>query len=346
MKQILVLFLFAVLLSACGKEKVVVPNTSAIDVDFDLLRLERDLMSLDTNGIQESLIDLINSHPAFLEIYLNNIMGFKSTDGLEEQARNIKGFIQDDNINLLYQAVQLQYGDFDELLKSFESAFKLYKHYFPERNVPDLYTFISEYGIQRFVFLDEEGKDAVGIGLDLFLGAEYPYHQFIPNNPAFSNYLIRRFNRDHLVKRVMGALVEDLLGPSSGNNLLDKMIHNGKKLYILDHLLPYESDTIIMEYTLPQLEWCQQNELEMWAYFLKEDLFYQSDIDKINKLVNPSPNSPGMPREAPGRTGNYMGWKIIEAYMERHPNKNIKDLIEMTDAQKILELSKYKPRKR
>ena len=324
------------ILFSCGKDDVQAPDVSGIDGKFNLYRVEQEIMSADTNNLEATFLE----HPAFMEIYLNSIMGFK-----ENQSQNMKGFITDENINLLYQATQIQYGNFGKLTTEFEKAFQYYKYYFPERQVPDIYTFISEYGIQRFIFSDENGKDALGIGLDLFLGGDYPYAQFIPNNPAFSQYLIRRFNEDHLVKRSMGALVEDIIGENPGATLLEKMIHNGKKLYILDKLLPYAADSIIMEYTAPQLEWVEDNQVEMWAYLLKEDLFYESDINKINKLVNPSPNAPGMPDEAPGRTANYLGWKIVEAYMNRQQNYFIQDLVLEEDAQKILNISKFKPRK-
>lgn len=345
MKYFLGVSLIFTLMISCQKDSVNVPDVSGIDGNFDLFRTEQELMKLDTNSVSVGLAELMDKYPAFMNIYMNNVMGFTDQEDPEIQAQNIKGFIQDENINLLYQAVQIQYGDFDDLEKDFRAAFKLYKYYFPERNVPDIYTFISEYGIQRFIFSDQDGNDALGIGLDLFLGSDYPYQEFIPNNPAFSQYLIRRFNKAHLVKRGVGAMVEDVLGPNKGNILLDKMIHNGKKLYILDHLLPYTPDSIIMEYTDAQLNWCEDNQLEMWAYLLKEDLFYESDINKINKLVNPAPNYPGMPDEAPGRTGNYIGWKIVEAYMKRNPEKTLQDLVVFEDAQKLLELSKYKPRK-
>ncbi|GLR17792.1 hypothetical protein GCM10007940_24070 [Portibacter lacus] len=324
------------LLFSCGTDQEEIPNVSDIDGSFNLYRIEQDIMSADTNNLQEVFLQ----HPAFMEIYLNNIMGFT-----QNQEENITGFITDSNINLLYQATQIQYGDFSSLTKDFEEAFQFYKYYFPERDVPDLYTFISEYGIQRFVFSDEDGKDALGIGLDLFLGGDYPYAQFIPNNPAFSQYLIRRFDKTHLVKRSIGALVEDILGENTGNNLLEKMIHNGKKLYILDRLLPTTPDSVIIEYTTDQMSWVEDNQVEMWAYLLKEDLFYESDINKINKLVNPSPNSPGMPNEAPGRTANYLGWKIVDAFMKRQSNYFIQDLVNEKDAQKILNESKFKPRK-
>lgn len=336
MKYFLVVVSISFICLSCTSDQEVIPDVSDKDGKFNLYRIEQELMSADTNNLEE----LFQKYPAFMGIYLNNIMGFQ-----ENPVQSMKGFIADSNINLLYQASQIQYGDFEELGEEFERAFKFYKYYFPERTVPDIYTFISEYGVQRFIFSDEDGRDALGIGLDLFLGADYPYAQFIPNNPAFSKYLIRRFNEEHLVKRSMGALVEDILGQNQGATLLEKMIHNGKKLYILEHLLPATPDSIIMEYTTVQLDWVEDNQVEMWAYLLKEDLFYESDINKINKLVNPSPNSPGMPMEAPGRTANYLGWKIVKAFMERQNNYLIQDLVAEEDAQKILNVSKFKPRK-
>ena len=92
------------------------------------------------------------------------------------------------------------------------------------------------------------------------------------------------------------------------------------------------------------MAWATDNELEMWAFFFKEELFYKTNMMEINKYVNPSPDSPGMPEGAPGRTGNYMGWQIVKAYMKRHPDKSIMDLIQMADAQKIMNESRFKPR--
>ncbi len=345
MKNLLGCILLCFFLSGCMKDKFSIPDVNGIDGSFNLYRMETALMSLDTNEIENGLEKLMLDHPSFMGIYMNNIMGFSDNENPNIQSQNVKGFIQDHNIQLLFQAEQIHYNDFSELSAKFEKAFQFYKYYFPEKNIPDIYTFISEYGYQRFIFSDEKGEDALGLGLDLFLGSEYPYQDLIPNNPAFSSYLIRSFDKVHIVKKSIDALVEDIMGEDQENNMLQKMVRNGKKLYIVDHILPFEPDSVITEYTEKQLNWCQENELEMWAYFLKEDLFYETSINKINKYVNPSPNSPGMPTEAPGRTGNYMGWKIVEAFMEKNPNTTLQELVELDDAQKILDISKYKPRK-
>lgn len=344
MRRIVVWFGFLLLFYACNKDHVNAPDVSNIDGSFELIRMEQSIMNMDTNNIENELRNLVAHNSEFMDIYLTNIMGFTSEENPEADINNVRGFITAPNIKELYQKVDSEYQNMEEIQDEFTTAFQYYKYYFPERNIPDIYTFISEFSLQQFLFLDDEGKDAIGIGLDLFLGEDFPYQNYFPNNPAFSAYLVRRFNKDHIVKKSMEALVEDIMGPNRGNNLLEKMIHNGKKIYILDHLLPYTNDTIIMEYTPEQLAWCKENELEMWAYLLKEDLFYETQINKINKLVNPSPNSPGMPSEAPGRTGNYMGWKIVETFMKRNPEMTIQELINFADAQRLLDISKFKPK--
>ena len=179
-----------------------------------------------------------------------------------------------------------------------------------------------------------------------FLGSTYPYGAYNPGNPNFSDYLTRTFNRDHLVFKTLLPLVEDLVGEPNGSRLLDLMIHNGKKMYIMDHILPLTPDSVKWEVTASQVEWLKGNELEMWAYFLQEDLLYSSKWLDITKYVNYSPSSPGMPPEAPGRTANWLGWQIVKAYMKRNPEQSFQDLINLKDAQQLMDLSRYKPRRR
>ena len=42
---------------------------------------------------------------------------------------------------------------------------------------------------------------------------------------------------------------------------------------------------------------------------------------------------------------DWLGWQIISAYMQRYPNTTLPQLLALRDAQKLLEQSKYKPRR-
>ena len=133
------------------------------------------------------------------------------------------------------------------------------------------------------------------------------------------------------------------MGEPSGNRLIDMMIDRGKKLFVLESLMPEAHDTVIIDYPSVKLAWVEDNERSLWYHFTSQDLLYETSMNKIQKYVGPSPTSPGLPREAPGNTGSWMGWQIVRSYMKTHPETSLKDLLAMKDAQVILDNSGYKP---
>ena len=334
------LWLFLV---ACEKEnKVEVPDVSHIEVTIDIRRFEEDLFAMvpplnvkDWDGLQRK-------YPVFLPLFVDKVLGMEGqllSNG--DKIKYLEGFISFPELMKLKETVETQYGDFMEMEASFKQALQYYQYYFPEARIPSITTYLSEYNVAAFIY----GQNQLAVGLDFFLGADYPYREKNPNNPSFSDYLTRNFTKDYLVSKTMSALIDDLVGNGPSRTLLEMMVQEGKKLFLLDRILPTESDTIIMEVSSQNWEWLTDNEFNIWAFFLEEDLLYDSEWRKIRKYVEYSPNSPGMPEEAPGRTGAFIGWKIVQNYMERHPELTIQDLLELKDAQVILSESRYRPKR-
>ena len=318
------------------------PDVSDIELEVEIRRFEKDLFAIDTNQVEPQLTQLEAAYPDFSQIYFQHILGSKDEQiAPNGHASYVAGFLKHPAVRKLYDTCMIVYPNLEKVEQQYTQAFKYFKYYFPEKPTPDVTTFISEYGMGAFIYKET----SLGVGLDLFLGNDYPYFQYNPSNPAFSDYLTRTFDKDHLVAKSLHPLVEDVLGEPSGNRLLDLMIYYGKKLYILDHLLPQAPDSILFEVTQEQVEWLQDNELEMWSYFLQEELLYSSNLQDIRKYFDYSPNSPGMPQEAPGRTANWLGWKIVEKYMERYPDTSMEELVAMENAQKFMEKARYKPRR-
>ena len=335
-RLLIFILLLAFAASSCQSNK-------SNDIPVKIRRFEKDLFSLDTTKMAEELDRLEKSYPGFSEVFFGPILGSKDTTVAPEgHPAYIKGFINYPVVRKLYDTTQLVYPDLDFLEKDLKKAFQNLERYFPGvKTPPDVTTFISEYTVASFVY----GENSLAVGLDFFLGGDYPYSQYNPGNPNFSQYLTRTNNRDHLTAKALMPLVADLCGQHNGERLMDYMIHNGKLLYILDHLLPFKPDSVIMELTPAQLSWCKDNEKDIWAYFLQENLLYSSNWEDIRKYVEYSPSSPGMPPEAPGRTGSWIGWQIVKAFMKRHPETTMQQLIGMQDAQVLLDRSRYRPRR-
>lgn len=318
------------LMSCFGDKDKYIPEVSNINVDLKIKHFEKDLFAADTTNAIAAMTKLDSLYPDFFkDIYLSKIIPALQNPQI------FSLFIRTPEIRHLYDTTMTVYGDFAGLEKDLHQAFQFHQHYFPDQSVPEIITFISEYSIGNFI---AEGQ--LGIGLDFFLGADYKGY----NIEFFPGYIRRYMNRDHLVSKSMEAVADDLVGEVEGDRLLDYMIHNGKKYYVLELLLPRTPDSILWQYTEKQMEWLENNELQMWSHFIGEELLYATRYKDIRKLIDYSPNAPGMPPEAPGRAANWVGYKIVEAYMRRNPEISPAELIEMKSAQAIMDGAKYKPR--
>ena len=236
------------------------------------------------------------------------------------------------------------YSEFTPVEKDLQRSLQFFKYYFPGLPEPSFYTLVSDFAYANFIFEEGRGKDALGIGLEFFLGKSMDYKALDPENPAFSEYLTRSFNRDHLVSKTWDAWLEDRVPLAPSQQLLDYILQRGKKIYLLTKLLPEAPDTVLFEMSSTQLNWCRKNRLDIWSYFLSNNLLYSSELLKINKYINPSPHSPGMPEDAPGRTGAFIGYEIIKSYMDQNPGIKPMDLLIPGDSQQLLDRARFKPR--
>ncbi len=341
------LFCLSLLTWFSCKEKIQAPDVSGQQVDFGFYRMDQKIFSAkDKETLTAALINIQNEHPSFYNVYFNHVFPVGPANNTDSLADAILDFKNQPLSDTLLKMVQMKYDDMKSVEDQFRKTFQYAKYYFPDLSTPDIYTYISEFGIQGFIFEGLGGKDAIGVGLDMYLSDIHNYKKLEPDNPGFSDYITRSWNKDHLVKKAMEVWLSDYVEQTNGNKLLDYMISNGKKLYILKNLMPEVHDSIIMEYTSEALEWCENNEIQMWSFFTEKNLLYETNLGQINKYVNPSPDSPGMPSEAPGRTANYIGYLIVKAFMDKNDKMPFMELATYKDAQKLFDISKYKPKRK
>jgi len=333
---ICILFLaFSTIFITCTSDSAV----EAIDpIPVTINRFDQDFAKIND---QKDIDALLDKSPNFSVLFFNNVLPISGEKSMVYE--HLKPFLKDSVIADISTRIEYDYKDLGFLKTDLGTAFARLQNILPSQSIPDIFSFYSGFQYQVFLF-DNDGKDGIGVGLDMFLGDRFPYLQLMPQNTAFSAYITRTFNKDHIAKKVIEVVVNDAIGDPQGDRFIDLMIHNGKKLHIIDRLLPEKSDTVIMEYSTSQLEWAKGNEANVWSYFFDQSLFYERDFKKINKLVHPSPGVPEMADQAPGRIGNYIGWQVVNNFMKRNPEYSIQDLIQ-SESQYILDQSKYKPKR-
>jgi uncharacterized protein YjaZ len=126
--------------------------------------------------------------------------------------------------------------------------------------------------------------------------------------------------------------------------VINRIVYEGKILYLQKALLRQTPDSVLTGYTQAQLDWCEVNEAEMWAKMIEDQLVYSESEDDLNHMTMDAPFTPGFPRESPGRAGVWVGYRIVQSYMEQYPSTTFEQLMELNDGQSFLTRSKYKPK--
>jgi len=326
------------LITACNGGKKT-PDVSHIQVNVKIARFDTALFNIDTNNIAPGLHKLASEYPVFLPVFVEHIMNFgpysDSSRLVQEQTHM---FLTNHDFKALQQAVTAKYPTLENVEKELAQAFRYTKYYLPAFHPPKVVSFISGIGNYGAITADS----ILGIGLDMYMGADFPPYGMIPDYPA---YMVRRFSPEYIITNCMQVLQQELYPPSSkANKLIAQMVEAGKQQYFLDMVLPHTPDTIKLGYTKDQLDWCLENEQMVWQYFIQNNLLYSADWQEMTYYMGDGPATRGMPPGSPGKIGNFIGWRIVTQYIARHPETTLQQLLETKDQMKIFNGAKYKPR--
>ncbi len=319
------------------------PDVSGIQAAIQINRFDQKIAAIDTNNVAAAIAALEREFPQFSTVYFEKIIGIKDPkDSVGKYRSEVRKFLTDPTMRYMMDSISRVYPNLDAEKGEIEQGLRYFKHYFPNRPVPTtIYTMPSAYNFAAVLPTD----NAIAVGLDMFLGKNYTVYEALAESGQYPRFVSRTFRRDYLVDRVFELLIGDVAGEPSGNRLLDYMIHNGKKLYALDCILPKTPDSIKLNYSTEQMQGIYANEDFTWGRILKQNLVYSTKFQDVQKLVMPAPNAPIIAEEAPGAIGNFIGWQIVKQYMKRHPEVTLEALMQLKDAQKLLDESKYKPKK-
>lgn len=173
-------------------------------------------------------------------------------------------------------------------------------------------------------------------------------HYILPytKNMGYCNcpmYIVNLSDKQYMAADCMAAIARAHIVKPEGEDLslLDYMVMEGKVQYFLDQVMPDKHDTIKLRYSADQLSWVEHSEKDVWTYFLKNDLLYETDMARIHNFIDEAPKTNAFRNSAP-RTTQYIGRQIIRKYMKK-TGKSLHELFENSDSQSILAASGYKP---
>ena len=318
------------------------PDVSAIKVKLTHQRLDKDIANIDTADIAGGIQQVRAKYPGFLDFYLDTLigMGVNGNYNIDNPAINIglRSFLTHKDYRGLIDTVMAHYPDTKDVDEKLVKSFKYMKYYFPDFKEPHVIYMIT--WLNKWAALTYD--TTLGICLDMFLGPNYPIYQAVD----IPRYLAVQLDKEYIPVAAMKAIYRiDHAFINDDRTLLDMMIQKGKEAYFLEKVLPFLPEALRLGYTEDQLKWCYDNEALVYNFFIRENLLYERNQQKVLRYVIESQSSTGMPQQSPGNIGTWVGLQIVKSYLEAYPKTTLKELINANmDAQKFLQASRYKPK--
>ncbi|NCI47520.1 gliding motility lipoprotein GldB [Sediminibacterium soli] len=318
-------------LSACSS-KPKTPDVSKVQVSSQTIRFENDFFAVDTLHIDASLQAVYQKYPGFTQDFLFNILGVSP-----DSARDIKLFLR--SYRDMYADSRKLFGDFAPIAAEIRKGMQFVKYYFPEYKLPvRLITFIGPVNSYGNIIT----ADALAIGLQLYMGRDYPLYQTAMSQELYPPFIARKFEPAYIPVNCMKNIIDDMFPNKVTGPLVEQMVEAGKRQYLLNRLLPETADTLKTGYTAKQLSGCYDNEKNIWSFFVQSDLLFSIDPNMTRDYMNDAPNTQALGPDSPGNIGQFVGTQIVGKWMQKNKEVPLTALMQ-TPAKRIFDEAKYKP---
>ena len=164
--------LFCIMFFCVGCEWQLKPNTA--DVEDEIITIDRfdriESQYLST-GDFAALQQMNTTYPRQTRMLIEDMLRVGKVDDPDINVKFLR-FFQDSTLQTLLDDVQEKYAEMDDISEELTNAFANLKEELPGMEVPDVYTQVGSF--DQSVVVDNH---SLGISLDKYLGADYPFYQ-------------------------------------------------------------------------------------------------------------------------------------------------------------------------
>ncbi|MBQ9547467.1 MAG: hypothetical protein IJU90_09305 [Bacteroidales bacterium] len=296
--------------------------------DVRISRFERVLFDTPDAVLVDSLARFKKEHPTpLMRIYPNDevYMGY------------VFDFRADSVVRMIDDTVRNRLGDLSWLEHDLSKALRRASKMDSAIVYSDIITYIGGAGYASRVAADRYSH-SLTISIDEYVAPQMARYGYF-GEPM---YIVRLCYPEYIVADCMAEIARQHIAlPQGEMTMLDYMVAEGKVQYFLHEVLPNVHDTILLRYTPQQLDWMEDNEANVWGYFVQQKLLYEHDYSRLRNFIEDAPKTNAFQESAP-RTAGYIGWRIVSRYA-KNKHLSLHELMEDTDAQNILYESGYRP---
>ncbi len=318
MRKIISFLLLLTIVVSCKQENKLQVDVSNINVDLKLARFDIDFY----NTKPETLSKTKEIYPMFFPHNIDSVWINK---------------IQNKDERELFEETQKVYPNLSFLEMQLIDLFQHVKFYNKNFQEPVVISMLTNVDYENKVLFD---SGLILISLDCYLGGKHEFYSDFPD------YVKQNNRKEHIIVDVANAVINKQMPPNNERSFINKMIYEGKKMYLLDAYLPEVSDVEKIGYDPVKYNWAIESEEEIWKYFIERELLYDTDLKLNKRFLDVAPFSKfylGEDNLSPGRIGVWIGWQIVRSFMENN-DVSLPELLQ-TEEDIIFKKSKYKPKR-
>ena len=176
--------------------------------------------------------------------------------------------------------------------------------------------------------------ELLAVGLDWFLGASHPLHDELPPS-LFPAYRLARMRPELLATSAFRGWVlvrhQSLLGPSP--RTAEQLLFWGQCMDVVAQCFPDDAPWTLIDWTAEEWAWAVANERAIWAELQPQDVMFASAPRDVMRWFQEGPftRAGALPQSCPDRLGVFVGWRMLDAYREAHPDLSHAALMQLSD---------------
>jgi len=320
LKSIFFTSLLLLILSACGNDPLDI-DTSNVKMEIAFIDMDEAFRSSDS----ATLIKRVNEFKSEIkDVYEYEFGHCLNIGDVSDSAvfGAISDFLADPYIHRLEQKIASEFKDKSKIEEKIIDGFKHLKAHFPNEKYPEHIVYLNS----LFRSSAASFENDIAIGMEQYLGPKAEVIKELPTNEYYQWYkdgMEKKFLERDVIASWVSA--NHIPAPKSGS-LAEFMIHWGKILYFVQAAYPEEKKEIIIRYSKEDYDWAIENEASFWQFLVDQKLLFVLDEKTKANMLQEGPFTPGLPEKGPDRLGQFLGWRMVQQYMENNSDLTLEQL--------------------
>ncbi len=293
-------------------------------------KLEADFV---LNESSVAMQEMAIGYPEETKILIEDVLRIGSVKDLDVESKLKDYFVKDSMRYQLVKDVVAKFDNLGVLGKNLKKAFSDLQRKMPGMHIPQFYAQIS--GFNQSVVV---GDSILGISLDKYMGADYK-----PYKKIYYQYQIDQMRSSHIVGDCLYFWLESKypLRISKDMPLLDVMVYFGKINWAVYHILGDELKDDKKLYYLKSDQDTEGEWAEMTKKLFKKNVLSLQDKQTVRHVMFGSLETEMANVKGLQGVGVPAGLKIVDDYMQHHPDCSLSQLFAMTNAAQLLREAGY-----